>query len=111
MITQEKWIAKITAFGFCILAGKTFIAVAERYFDRKPTTAELRELHANARLISAAPDLLDACKRARELYDHLALGTLEAACKYGDNYEPPIDEDWLNMRAGLEQAIANATEE
>ena len=69
-------------------------------------------------LIASAPEtkqerdeLLEACKRARELYDHLALGTLEAACKYGDNYEPPTDEDWLNMRTGLEQAIANATEE
>jgi len=32
-------------------------------------------------------DLLNACEEARLLYDHLALGTLEAACKYGDTYE------------------------
>lgn len=61
--SQGTWIAKTTAFGFCILAGKAFSAVAERYFDRKPTTAELSELHANARLIAAAPDLLAACER------------------------------------------------
>lgn len=53
-------------------------------------------------------DLLAACKWARDLYDQLALGPLEAAAKYGDSYIPPSDEDWLNMRTKLETAIAKA---
>lgn len=61
MFSRGEWIAKTTADGFCILAGKTFTAVAERYFDRKPTTAELSELHANARLIAASKELLQVC--------------------------------------------------
>lgn len=63
---------------------------------------------ANAQLCAAAPDLLKVSKRARELYDHLSLGTLEAAVKYGPDYEPPTDYDWLQMRGALEAAIAKA---
>ena len=69
MITQGDWKAGLTPFGFCVLAGDICTAVAERYFDRKPTATELRELHDNARLIAAAPrtkrerdKLLEACK-------------------------------------------------
>lgn len=50
--------------------------------------------------------LREACKRARDLYDHLALGSLEAACKYGDTCEPPTDENCLQVRGLLEAALA-----
>ncbi len=65
---------------------------------------------ANACLIAAAPELLEACNEARHLYDELALGSLEAAAKYGPDYTPPTDEEWLEMRQQLEAAIAKATE-
>jgi hypothetical protein len=66
------------------------------------------EEQANARLMAAAPKLLEACRWARYLYDQLALGPLEAAAKYGPDYTPPSDEDWLKMRGMLEAAIAEA---
>lgn len=50
--------------------------------------------------------LLKAIKTAAWMYDEMALGPLEAACKYGDNYEPPSDAEWLKMRQGLHDAIA-----
>ena len=87
MIAKEKWIAKTTATGFCILAGKGFTAVAERHFDRKPTAAELSELHDNAHLLAAAPKLLEACKKLLdfvELYGderHLA-GEASQNCQH-----------------------------
>jgi hypothetical protein len=63
---------------------------------------------ANARLIAAAPDLLEACKSAALLYDHLAMSTLEAAVKYGPDYKPPTDEDMLETRNCLNEAISKA---
>lgn len=62
----------------------------------------------HAHLIAAAPELLKACEEARNLYDHLALGTLEAAAKYGPDYEPPTDEDCLEVRDLLETVINKA---
>ncbi len=59
-------------------------------------------------LLNAATDLLAVCKSARSLYGHLCLGSLEAAVKYGPDYEPPTDDDWLQMRGALEAAIAKA---
>lgn len=53
-------------------------------------------------------ELLNACEGARNLYDHMALGSLEAAAKYGPDYEPPTDEDCLQVRGALESAITNA---
>ena len=67
MRTKGNWDAQLTPFGFCILAGSAVKAVAERYFNYKPTKAELNELHANAHLISASPDLLEACEEAAHL--------------------------------------------
>ncbi len=64
---------------------------------------------ANAGLIAAAPELLKACQVAADLYDHLALGTLEAAAKYGPDYEPPTQSDCLEVRNLLADAIAKAT--
>ena len=64
----------------------------------------------NAHLIAAAPELLEACKEAARLYDHFSLSPLAAASKYGDNYEPPTQEEYLEMRKILEQAIAKAEE-
>ena len=67
--TKGKWEAKLTAMGFCVLGGRCYAAIAERYFDRKPNKADLAELHANAKLIAAAPDLLEACKFLVSKYD------------------------------------------
>lgn len=67
--------------------------------------------HPDACLLKAAPDLLAACKAARNLYDHLSLGPLEAAAKYGDSYEPPSEDDMLKVRGDLEAAITKATAE
>ena len=66
---QNEWKAELTAMGFCVLGGRTYTAIAERYFDRKPTKADLIELHANAKLIAAAPDLMAACKFLVSKYD------------------------------------------
>lgn len=53
-------------------------------------------------------ELLEACEKAVELYDHLALGTLEAAAKYGPDYEPPSEADCLAVRGALASIIAKA---
>lgn len=68
------------------------------------------EIHnrKDAHLIAAAPELLKACEAAAELYDELGLGSLEAAAKYGPDYEPPTDIECLKMREDLEAAIAKA---
>lgn len=50
--------------------------------------------------------LVATCKRAAELYDHLAMSPLEAAAKYGPDYEPPSDAEWLEMRQMLADAVA-----
>lgn len=52
--------------------------------------------------------LLRACKAAALLYDHLAMSPLESAVKYGPDYNPPTDEDLLNTRNFLNEAIARA---
>lgn len=46
-----------------------------------------------------------ACEWARDLYDQLALGPLQAAAKYGPDYTPPTDKEWLEMRGMLEAAL------
>ena len=60
--TQREWRAKTTAFGFCVLGGRTSKVIAERYFDHKPSKAALTKLHDTARLIAIAPGLLAVCK-------------------------------------------------
>ena len=52
----------------------------------------------------AVPHLRAAAKMAADLYDQLALGPLEAAAKYGPDYEPPTDEDCLAVRNALHMA-------
>jgi hypothetical protein len=61
-----------------------------------------------ADLIASAPDLLAACKKAAWLYDEMALGPLGAAAKYGPDYEPPTDQECLNIRQIINDAIAKA---
>jgi len=62
-------------------------------------------------VINSHKKLVNACEKAKWLYDELALSTLGAACKYGDNYEPPTKEDCLQIRELLEQALKEAEKE
>ena len=57
----------------------------------------------------AADDLFTACQQAADFYDALALGPLDAAAKYGPDWEPPTDEQLLELRSTLNSAIAKAT--
>ena len=50
--------------------------------------------------------LLEACKGARKLYDEMARGPLGNAAKFGPDFEPMSDEDILEIRKALEDAIA-----
>lgn len=47
----------------------------------------------------------DALKEAMRLYDLLALGPLAAAAKYGPDFEPPTDAEYLEMRQMIKAAI------
>lgn len=60
------------------------------------------------RAVNSYDDTLEALEQARWLYDQLSLGSLEAAAKYGDNYEPPTDEQYLEIRRMIESAITIA---
>ncbi len=68
----------------------------------------INDIPYNSLLISAAPDLLEACKLACDFYDRLALSPLAGAAKYGPDYNPPTDEDCLEVRNMLENAISKA---
>ena len=106
MITQGKWEAELTAMGFCVLGGKHYSAIAERYFDRKPNKAELAELHSNAALIAAAPDLLEACKAGLDAMKQIAEALQENT---SNNYSlADVDGPYAQTLADLEQAIAKA---
>ena len=50
--------------------------------------------------------LRNACQQAADLYDALALGPLDAAAKYGPDWEPPTDEQMLEVRSVLAAALA-----
>ncbi|KKM98620.1 hypothetical protein LCGC14_1156030 [marine sediment metagenome] len=62
------------------------------------------------RCVNSHDALVEAARRAAELYDRASLGTLEAAAQYGPEYEPPTDADCLKVRGDLEAALALATE-
>ena len=51
-------------------------------------------------------DLLRECRvtinAAKKLYDALSLGPLAAAAKYGPDWEPPDEQDMLNIRQMLD---------
>lgn len=56
--------------------------------------------------LTAGERLRNACQQAADLYDALSLGTLEAAAKYGPDWEPPTDEQMLEVRSVLAAALA-----
>ena len=64
-----------------------------------------KNARANARLIAAAPDLLAACKEAREALHNLRHYWLENDCCNGT----PHDEDCSCTLHKLRAAIAKAT--
>lgn len=86
--------------GYSIYASETTAGIAKvtasgAYSDYDP---EKSDAHDNARLIAAAPDLLDACKGA--------LSTMEALCMR----HPEARESSLEaMQAKLRETIAGAT--
>ncbi len=47
----------------------------------------------------------EALKQAQWLYDELSLSPLEAAAKYGPDYEPATDEECLEVRRMIDTAI------
>ncbi len=47
----------------------------------------------------------EALEEAKRLYDLLALSPLAMAAKYGPDFEPPTDEEYLEMRAMIKAAI------
>jgi hypothetical protein len=59
-------------------------------------------------IINAGTELAAVCKRAKDLYDYIALGPMGAACKYGPehDYGRWTDEDMLKLRSDLETALA-----
>ena len=59
-------------------------------------------------LSAVAQTLLNAVEHAAEMYDELALGPLGAAAKYGPDYTPPSDDDWLALRQELQDAATLA---
>lgn len=107
--TPEPWSAPTTGVygGDGTFICRTSTAVTKRHIKRGDREV-LPEIEANTRLIVAAPKLLAACKVAADLYDHLSLGPLDAAAKYGPDYEPPTGEDMLAVRESLGLAIQKA---
>lgn len=71
------------------------VAYVANWFALKYPEAN-EEVIANARLIAAAPQLLEVCK---ELLDHLSLGSLEFAARYGDVVDPAEIADGVARRA------------
>lgn len=86
-----------------------FMADVTRYPDQQERyIEELREQHATAQLIKTAPKLLRALKRLDSLVSFLALGSLESACKHGDDYQPPTQEECKEVYDFVQDTIAEA---
>jgi hypothetical protein len=109
--TEGKWECNWHAEGqFLGLRQSGCYVICEKPKKGKETVQAIAMLppghEANAHLIAAAPELYRACKEARLL--HLALSSLEVAARFGDNYQPPTDEDCLRVRGILEAALSSA---
>jgi len=63
-----------------------------------------RQYKLNCQLIEEIKRLQSICKEAAQLYDRLALSSLEHAAKYGPDVEPPTEKDCLAIRQKLEDA-------
>lgn len=78
--------------------------LANRHGIKNATAIPLssEEAHANARLIAAAPELLEACSRVEEILQNAASG-------HGIQNTIRVDVRWLiSMAAKLRDAIAKA---
>jgi hypothetical protein len=96
--TPGPWLIESKVY---VCGGECCVAVTETYSAMQKLSPEQRE--ANARLIAAAPELLEACQ---EFVKHIkSLGTDTEKCRYLSMA--------LNCRAGdlIENAIAKATGE
>ena len=79
--------------------------VGAAMFDEVRSRLAGRVLHGMEPILESHARLLAAAKNATRLYDDFALGTLEAAAKYGPDYEPPSDAYCLKVRGDLQDAI------
>lgn len=68
------------------------------------------EYYEFEKIIKLYLKLLEACKKSKWLYDHLALSPIAAACKYGDNYEPLTKEKCLEVIELLNEILDEAKE-
>ena len=63
---------------------------------------------------AAADKMYEACQEGKKLYDYLATATspLDAAVKYGPDFDPPTDQEvsemCLRVRGLFERALAAA---
>lgn len=62
------------------------------------------------RLLKEHKLLVEAVKGAIWLYDEMAMSPLEAAAKHGPDYTPPSDEDCLEVRKALQDALSSVQE-
>jgi dynactin complex subunit len=85
---------------------KSLLAFGNLQSQVRDAVAELIE--EVEELSRRSSQLLVACKSAATTCDQLSLGPLDAAAKYGPDYEPPDDEYFLNVRGALAEAIAKA---
>ena len=50
-------------------------------------------------------ELFEALKALNELCEHYQLSPLAAACKYGDNYEPPTEEECRKVYVQVNEVL------
>ena len=81
---------------------KQIVQASMDYIDEK-VAAAIRKAFEEA--AEKQKQLRNACQQAADLYDALALGPLDAAAKYGPDWEPPTDEQMLEVRSVLAAAL------
>lgn len=78
--------------------------------DPNPFTIAKSLKQNTERLQNQQKILVDAIKGAIWLYDEMAMSPFEAAAKHGPDYTPPSDEDCLEVRKALQDALSSVQE-